>query len=56
METRLYNILKTTNPTKLIKTILESPYKVVLGTYDLAAPTPLVFLLKTVEFEATFDV
>ena len=28
METRLPNIFKTTNVTKSIKTILESPYKV----------------------------
>ena len=32
METRLHNILKTTNTAKFIKTILESTYKVVLGT------------------------
>ena len=35
METRLSNILKTTNTTKFIKTILESTYKVVLGKYDV---------------------
>ena len=48
MKTRLSNILKTTNATKFIKTILESTYKVVLGTYKFAAPTRLVFLLKAV--------
>ena len=45
METRLNNILKTTGVTKFIKTILKSIYKVVLGTYNLAAPTRSVFLL-----------
>ena len=50
METRLYNILNTTNVTKLIKTIIESTYKIVLGTYNLVAPTRPVFLLKAIEF------
>ena len=50
METRLSNILKTTNATKFIKTILESTYKVVLGTYNLAVQTRPVFLLRAVEF------
>ena len=50
METPLSNILKTTNTTKFIKTILESTYKVVLDTYNLAAPTRPVFLLRAVEF------
>ena len=47
---RLSNILKTTNATKLIKTILESTYKALLGTYKLEAPTQPVFLLREVEF------
>ena len=50
METRLYNILKTTKATEFIKTIIESTYKVVLGTYNLAAPTRHVFLLRAIEF------
>ena len=50
MEMRLSNILKTTNATKFIKNILESTYKVVLGTYNLAAPTRPVVLLRAVEF------
>ena len=50
METRLSNILKTTNATKFIKTILEITHKVVLGTYNLAASTRPVFLLGAVEF------
>ena len=50
IETRLSNILKTANATMFIKTILESTYKVVLGTYNLAAPTRSIFLLRTVEF------
>ena len=50
METRLSNILKTTNATKFIKTILESTYKAVLGTYNLAVPMRPVFALRAVEF------
>ena len=38
MKTRLSSILKTTNATKFIKTILERTYKVVLGTYNCASP------------------
>ena len=56
METRLSNILKTTNATKFIKTILKRTYKVVLDTYNLAAPTRPLFLLWVVEFQATFDI
>ena len=48
IETRLSNILKTTNATKFIKTILESTYKVVVGTDKLADPTRLVILLRVV--------
>ena len=50
METRLYNILKTKKATKFIKTILESTYKVVLSTYNLAAPTRPIYLLRVAEF------
>ena len=50
METRLSNILKTTNAAKFIKTILETTYEVVLGTYKFAAPTRLVYLLRAFEF------
>ena len=56
METRLTNILTTTNATKFIKTIIESTYKTVLGTYKLGAPTRPVFLLREVQFKATFDI
>ena len=52
----LSNILKTTNATKFIKTILENTNKVVLGTYNLLAPTQPVSLLRAVEFEVTFDI
>ena len=54
--TRLSNILKTTNATDLVKTILESTYKVALGTFKLAVPTRPAFLLRKVEFYATFDI
>ena len=50
IETRLSNILKITNAAMFIKTILESNYKVVLGTYNLGAPTRSVVLLRAVEF------
>ena len=50
MEMRLSNILKTTNATKFIKTILESTYKAVLGTSNLAAQIQQVFLLRAAEF------
>ena len=54
METRLSNILKTTKATKIIKTILESTYKAVLGTYKLGrggagGATQPVILLREVE-------
>ena len=50
MKTKLSNILKTKNAIKFIKTILESTYKPVLGTYKLGAPTRPVLLLREVEF------
>ena len=50
MEMRLRNFLKTTNAAKLSKTILESQYKILLGTHNLAAPTWPVVLLRTVKF------
>ena len=50
MEKRLNNILKATNATKFINTILESTCKVVLGTYNLEASTRPIFLLRAVEF------
>ena len=56
METRLSNILKTTNATKFIKTVLERTYKVALGTYNLVVPTRPVFLLRAAGFQATFDI
>ena len=39
METRLSNILKTTNIEKFIKTNLKRTCKVVIGTYNLVAQT-----------------
>ena len=44
METTLSDILKTKNATKFIKIILESTDKVLLSTYNLAAPTRPIFL------------
>ena len=45
----LSNILKTLNAKKFTKTILESTYKVVLGTYNFMVPTRPVSLLRAVE-------
>ena len=56
MEARLRNILKSTNATKLIKTILKRSHKVLLDTCNLAALTWPVFLLRAVEFKSTFDI
>ena len=50
MSAIICNILKTTKARKFIKTIKKSTYKVVLGTYNLAALTLSVFLSKAVEF------
>ena len=50
METRLRNILRTTNVKEFIKTILESFYKVLLGPYILATLILPVFFLTAVEF------
>ena len=50
METRLSNILKTTNVTEFINSILESTYKAVLGKYKFGAQMRPVFLLREVEF------
>ena len=50
MEMRLSNILKTTNITKFIKTILKKTYKVVLGAYNLAPQMLSGCLLRAVEF------
>ena len=56
METRLSSILKTTNITRFIKIILKRAYKVVLGTYNLAAQTPPLCLLREAEFLGNFDI
>ena len=42
--------LKNYKATKLIKTILKNTYKVVSGTYNLAAPTRPIYLLRAVKF------
>ena len=50
-ESRLRNILRTTNVTEFIKAILESFCKVLLGPYILVVPKRLVFFFLTaVEF------
>ena len=50
METRLRNILRTTNVTEFIKAIRESSCKVLLGPYILVVPEQPVFFLTAVEF------
>ena len=50
IKTRLHNISKPTNVTNFTKTILESSYKVLLGSCNLTAPKRLVFLLRVLEF------
>ena len=49
MEKRLSKILKSTNTTNLIKTILDNIYEVVLGAYNLVVSTRPAFLLRAIE-------
>ena len=56
METRLSNIFKTTNVTKLTKVILESFYGVLQVTSKWKTPKQPLYLLKAVEFWPTFDI
>ena len=42
---KIKQYLKDYKATKFLKTILENTYKVVLGTYKLAASTRLLFVL-----------
>ena len=54
METRLYNIFKSKNATKLTKTIIESPYKVLLDEILFNTIKPPVHFLLAVELLTTF--
>ena len=49
METRLRNILRRANVTELIKAILGSSYKVLLGPYVLAIRTQRVMTLVKID-------
>ena len=49
METRLRIILKTTNATELVKTILKRSHKVLLDTCDLVALMRLIVLSGAIE-------
>ena len=56
METRLSNIFKTTNVTKLTKVILESSYRVLQVTSKWKTLKQPVYVLKGVEFWPTFAI
>ena len=56
METRLYNICKTTNAMTLNKTILESTYKVLQSSLKKTILKQPVQFSKAVQFKATFNV
>ena len=55
METRLYNIFKSKNATKLARPILKSSYKVLLEAILSVTLRQPVHFLQTVEFLATFN-
>ena len=55
MDTRLYNIFKSENATKLARPILKSSYKVLLETILFMTCDPACAFLRTVEFLATFN-
>ena len=55
METRLYNIFKRQNATKLARPILKSSHKVLLETILSVTLRQPVHLLRTVEFLATLN-
>ena len=56
METRLHSISQTTNATDFIKIILKSSCRVQLDARNLTAPKQPVFLLRALEFQATFEI
>ena len=56
METRLFNIIKTTNLTKLTKVILESSYRVVKVISKWKTLKETVYFLKAVEVCRTSDI
>ena len=55
METRLYNIFKSKNATKLARPIPKTSYKVLLETRLSVTLRQPVHFLGTVEFLATFN-
>ena len=54
METRLFNIFKTTNVTNLAKVIQESPYRVLQVTSKSKTLKQSAYFLKAVETCSTF--
>ena len=56
METRLSNILKTTNVTNLIKVVQQNSYRVLRVKSKWKTLKQPVYFLKSVEFWPTFDI
>ena len=56
IETRLSNILKTTNVMNFTKAILKSSYRVLQVTFKQKTLKQPVYFLKAVEFCSTFDI
>ena len=56
METRLYNIFKSKNATKLTKPIIESSYEVLLNKVLFVTIKRPVHSLWAVEFLTTFNI
>ena len=56
MQTRLPNIFKTTNVTKLTKVILKRSNRVLQFTFKWNTLKKLVFFLRVVDFWPTFDI
>ena len=56
METRLFNIFKTTNVTNLTNVIQESYYRVLQVTSKQKTLKQPLYFLKAVEFCSTFDI
>ena len=56
METRLSNIFKTTDVTKLTKVILKSSYRLLKTISKWKTLKELSYFLQAVEFGSTFDI
>ena len=56
MEMRLSNIFKTTNVTKLTKTVLKSSYRVLQDIFKWKTLKQPIYFLRAVKFWPTFDI